>query len=54
VDYRALRKSVGLRGRLENEELHNVCSEPRIIGTIKSRRRKCVEHVTPMGDVTKL
>jgi len=35
--------------RLNNEELHNLCASPNIIGVIKSRRMRWVGHVACMG-----
>jgi hypothetical protein len=39
----------GDRGKLYNEELHNLYSSPNIISMIKSRRVTWVGHVTRMG-----
>jgi hypothetical protein len=55
---RVLRRIFGpkrdrVRGRwrkLHNEELHNLCSSPRIIGIIKSRRIRWAGHVARMGE----
>jgi hypothetical protein len=37
--------------RLHNEELHNLYASPNIIRMIKSRRMRCVGHVTRMGEM---
>jgi hypothetical protein len=34
---------------VHNEELHNLCSSPSIIRTIKSRRMRWSGHVAPTG-----
>jgi hypothetical protein len=36
--------------KLHNEELHNLCSSPRIIRIIKSRRMRWAGHVARMGE----
>jgi hypothetical protein len=40
----------GERGKLHNEELHNLYSSPDIIRQIKSRRMRWAGHVTRMGE----
>jgi hypothetical protein len=53
-----LRKTFGPKGdevtggwsRLHNEELHELYASPSIIRFIKSRRKRWVEHVVPMGE----
>jgi hypothetical protein len=37
--------------KLHNEELHNLCSSPNIIGVIKSRRMRWAGQVAHMGVV---
>jgi hypothetical protein len=39
---------VGSWKRLHNEELHNLCASPNIIGVTKSRRMKWTGHVAYM------
>jgi hypothetical protein len=37
--------------RLHNEELHNLLASPNIVAVIKSRRKRCEEHVACMGEI---
>jgi hypothetical protein len=50
--FEPMRKEVtGDWGRLHNEELHNLYVSSNIIGVMKSRRKRWVEHVIHMGEV---
>jgi hypothetical protein len=40
--------------KLHNEELHNLCSSPRIIRQVKSRRMRWEGHVARMGEERKV
>jgi hypothetical protein len=40
--------------KLQNEELHNLCSSPDIIRQVKSRRMRWAEHVARMGEERKV
>jgi hypothetical protein len=40
---------IGRKGKLHNEELHNLCTSPNIIRMIKPRRMRWARHVARMG-----
>jgi hypothetical protein len=46
------REENGSWRKLHNDELHRLYSSPNIVRVIKSRRMRCVGHVTRMGEGT--